>query len=233
MATKATRRIPSELLEYAKTNRQIIKTTDFKEMSKFGELLLVTGADTIITKIMSGKMSTLAVPFDTELTGRQIACGLSIHKTTTDADITNIKSVVESTIGEVSRLYKSMTTTQPRSFNKRVSNTKRVPNATQPNPSRQVRSFSLATTIGKDILLTRDVDDRATTIIELAEEFSRRGLAIDSPEVLEFGVSDNKVLSQLCMNPTKLSPKDLESALIMAAIKEKENHYETNISISE
>lgn len=245
MPTKATRSVSSRLHNYATQHRSEIKTPAFVELAKFSALLYLMDIDSELSSTIKSSKKTLNLPFNTALTGDEISGGFYLYKLLSNNEqredtITNMSDVFKQTYKHTLVTYKDMQkkstttkTTKAKTTSKakhRASTTqsardvesstrKKIPQATQANPARQVMSHSVLAVKGKDILLKYPVSERG----EIVSEYSLR-FESNPPQnsvIAQHGLTDKKVLLQVSMPKMLLSPKQLEQALIMIALDYK------------
>lgn len=245
MSTKATRSVSSRLHNYATQHRSEIKTPEFVELAKFSALLHVMSIDSELSSTIKSSKKTLNLPFNTTLTGDEISGGFYLHKLLSENEqrneqrnetITSMSEVFKQTYEHTLVAYKNMkgkskkkTTTSK--TNKRANATssardvksstrKKIPQAAQANPPRQVMSHSVLAVEGKDILLTYPVAERGEIVSEYALRFESN--PPQNSTIAQHGLTDKKVLLQVSMPKMMLSPKQLEQALIMIALEHKQ-----------
>lgn len=241
MPTKATRSLSSRLHNYATQHRSEIKTPEFVELAKFSALLYLMDIDSELSSTIKSSKKTLNLPFNTALTGDEISGGFYLYKLLSNNEqredtITNMSDVFKQTYEHTLVTYKDMqkTTkiTKTTGKAKHRANTtqsardvesstrKKIPQATQTNPPRQVMSHSVLAAKGKDILLKCPVSERGEIISEYALRFESN--PPQNSVIAQHGLTDKKVLLQVSMPKILLSPKQLEQALIMIALEYKE-----------
>lgn len=240
MSTKATRSVSSRLHNYATQHRSEIKTPEFVELAKFSALLYLMDIDSELSATIKSSKKTLNIPFNTTLTGDEISGGFYLHKLLSNTEqrqdtLTNMseafKQTYKHTLVTYKDIVKSSKTTKANTTGKTKHRTnttqgardvesstrKKIPQAAQANPPRQVMSHSVLAAKGKDILLTYPVAERG-------EMVSKYSLLFESnpPQnsiIAQHGLMDKKVLLQVSMPKMLLSPKQLEQALIMIALE--------------
>ena len=245
MPTKATRSVSSRLHNYATQHRSEIKTPAFVELAKFSALLYLMDIDSELSSTIKSSKKTLNLPFNTALTGDEISGGFYLYKLLSNNEqredtITNMSEVFKQTYKHTLVTYKDMqkksTTTKAKTTTtskaKHQANTtqsardvesstrKKIPQATQANPARQVMSHSVLAVKGKDILLKYPVAERGEIVSEYALRFESN--PPQNSVIAQHGLTDKKVLLQVSMPKILLSPKQLEQALIMIALEYKE-----------
>ena len=247
MSTKATRSVSSRLHNYATQHRSEIKTPEFVELAKFSALLYLMDIDSELSSTIKSSKKTLNLPFNTTLTGDEISGGFYLHKLLSNKEqrqdtITNMSDVFKQTYKHTLVTYKdivkSSKTTKTKASdktNKRANTTpiardvesstrKKIPQATQANPPRQVMSHSVLAAKGKDILLTYPVAQRGEIVSKYALLFESN--PPQNSIISQHGLTEKKALLQVSMPKMLLSPKQLEQALIMIALeyKKEETH---------
>lgn len=241
MPTKATRSVSSRLHNYATQHRSEIKTPAFVELAKFSALLYLMDIDSELSSTIKSSKKTLNLPFNTSLTGDEISGGFYLYKLLSNNEqredtITNMSDVFKQTYEHTLVTYKDMQkttkTTKTTGNAKHRANTtqsardvesstrKKIPQATQANPPRQVMSHSVLAAKGKDILLKCPVSERGEIVSEYALRFESN--PPQNSVIAQHGLTDKKVLLQVSMPKILLSPKQLEQALIMIALEYKE-----------
>lgn len=243
MSTKATRSVSSRLHNYATQHRSEIKTQEFVELAKFSALLYLMDIDSELSATIKSSKKTLNIPFNTTLTGDEISGGFYLHKLLSNTEqrqdtLTNMseafKQTYKHTLVTYKDIVKSSKTTKTKASdktNKRANTTpiardvesstrKKIPQATQANPPRQVMSHSVLAAKGKDILLTYPVAQRGEIVSKYALLFESN--PPQNSIIAQHGLTDKKVLLQVSMPKILLSPKQLEQALIMIALEYKE-----------
>lgn len=240
MSTKATRSVSSRLHNYATQHRSEIKTPEFVELAKFSALLYLMDIDSELSATIKSSKKTLNIPFNTTLTGDEISGGFYLHKLLSNTEqrqdtLTNMseafKQTYKHTLVTYKDIVKSSKTTKTKASdktNKRANTTqgardvesstrKKIPQATQANPPRQVMSHSVLAAKGKDILLTYPVAERGEMVSKYALLFESN--PPQNSIIAQHGLMDKKVLLQVSMPKMLLSPKQLEQALIMIALE--------------
>ena len=242
MPTRATRSISKKLHKYAIENRECIKTPEFNELAKFGSLLLLMGIEPDLEHTINSVKVTLNIPFMTKLTGDEISCGLYLmiqlkDDKERDSTIKKMSDTFMSTYNNTFNMYSKMLSDKkpkPSASNKsksvkhsngtkrdiRSSTTKRIPQSEQKNPARQVMSHCVLAERGKDILIKIPVSERANMVLEYALMFDANPPAQNV--IAKNGLKDKKVLIQVSMPKTHISPRQLEQALIMIALEQSE-----------